>query len=161
MPFTTSRRWTETISICSAKAGSPLVKGVSELNKALAAMPKRVENATRKAMEKGAQEMVDMAKRLVPVESGSLRDSINWTWGEAPKGATVLAESTPTERGLKITVYATDFKARWLEFGTVKMRAQPYFFPSWRTLRKRIKSRIVREQRKAIKFVGPVTQGEA
>ena len=124
-------------------------------------MPKRVENATRKAMEKGAQEMVDMAKRLVPVESGSLRDSINWTWGEAPKGATVLAESTPTERGLKITVYATDFKARWLEFGTVKMRAQPYFFPSWRTLRKRIKSRIVREQRKAIKFVGPVTQGEA
>lgn len=138
-----------------------MVKGVAELNKAVAAMPKRVENAARKAMEKGADELVAMMKRLVPVDSGDLRNSIAWKWGEAPKGATVLAESTPTERGLKITVYATDFKARWLEFGTVKMRAQPYFFPSWRTLRKRIKSRIVREQKKAVKFVGPVTQSEA
>lgn len=138
-----------------------MVKGVRELNKALAAMPRKVEIATRKAMEKGADELVAMMQRLVPVDQGDLRASIGWTWGEAPKGATVLAESAPDERGLKITVYATDFKAHWLEFGTVKMRAQPYFFPSWRTLRKRIKSRIVREQKKAIKFVGPVTQSEA
>lgn len=132
-----------------------------ELNKAVAALPKRVENASKKAMAKGADELVAMMQRLVPVDQGDLRASIGWTWGEAPKGSTVLAESTPTERGLKITVYATDYKARWLEFGTVKMRAQPYFFPSWRTLRKRIKARILREQKKAIKFVGPVTQSEA
>lgn len=138
-----------------------MVKGVRELEKKLAAMPKRVEIASRKAMEKGAEELVAMMKRLVPVDQGDLRNSIGWTWGNAPKGSTVLAESAPTERGLKITVFATDFKARWLEFGTVKMRAQPYFFPSWRALRKRIKSRILREQRKAIRFVGPVTQSEA
>lgn len=138
-----------------------MAKGVKELEKKLLAMPKRVEIAARKAMEKGAQEMVDMAKRLAPVDQGDLRDSIGWTWGEAPKGSVVLAESEPDARGLKITVYATDYKSRWLEFGTVKMRAQPYFFPSYRTLRKRIKSRIVREQKKAIKFVGPVTQSEA
>jgi HK97 gp10 family phage protein len=137
-----------------------LVKGVRELNKAVAAMPKRVENAARKAMEKGADELVAMMKRLVPVDSGDLRNSIAWKWGEPPKGAIVLAESAPTERGLKITVYATDFKARWIEFGTVKMGAQPFFFPSYRSLRKRIRSRIQREMKKAIKFVGPVTQGE-
>ncbi|MDK1489376.1 HK97 gp10 family phage protein [Sinorhizobium sp. 7-81] len=138
-----------------------MVHGIAALEKKLAAMPKRVEHATRKAMEKGAEELCQMMRRLVPVDSGDLKASISWTWGEAPKGALVLAESEPTERGLKITVYTTDWKARWVEFGTVKMSAQPFFFPSWRSLRKRIKSRIVREQRKAIRFVGPVTQSEA
>ncbi|ABF71263.1 p011 [Rhizobium phage 16-3] len=138
-----------------------MVKGVRELNKAVAAMPKRVENAARKAMEKGASELVEMMRRLVPVDQGDLRNSIAWKWGNAPKGAVVLAESQEDSRGLKITVYATDYKARWIEFGTVKMGAQPFFFPSYRSLRKRIQSRIKREMKKAIRFVGPVTQGEA
>lgn len=138
-----------------------MAKGVKELEKKLMAMPNRVEIAARKAMEKGADELVAMMKRLVPVDQGDLRESIAWTWGEAPKGSVVLAESEPDARGLKITVYATDYKARWIEFGTVKMRAQPFFFPSYRTLRKRIQSRIKREVKKAIRFVGPVTQSEA
>ncbi|MEY9198677.1 HK97 gp10 family phage protein [Sinorhizobium fredii] len=138
-----------------------MVKGVRELNKAVAAMPKRVELAARKAMEKGADELVEMMKRLVPVDQGDLRASIAWKWGNAPKGATVLAQSEPDARGLKITVYATDHKSRWIEFGTVNMRAQPFFFPSWRSLRKRIQSRIKRDMRKAIRFVGPVTESEA
>lgn len=138
-----------------------MVKGVAELNKAIAAMPKKVELAARKAMEKGADELVAMMKRLVPVDQGDLRDSIAWKWGNAPKGAVVLAESQSDSRGLKITVYATDYKARWIEFGTIKMRAQPFFFPSYRALRKRIKARIKREMKKSIKFVGPPTQGEA
>ncbi|MDX0572177.1 HK97 gp10 family phage protein [Sinorhizobium medicae] len=133
-----------------------MVQGISALKKKLTVtIPAKVEAATRKAMEKGAEELVGMMKRLAPVDQGDLRDSIAWAWGEAPKGATVLAESAPTERGLKITVYATDFKARWLEFGTVKMSAHPFFFPSYRVLRKRIKSRITREMRKAIKAESP------
>lgn len=159
-----------------------MAKGVKELEKKLLAMPKRVEIAARKAMEKGADELVAMMRRLVPVDQGDLRDSIGWTWGEAPKGSAVLAESEPDARGLKITVYATDYKARWIEFGTAPHnvaegggnksfsgvanahpggRAQPFFFPSYRSLRKRIQSRIKREMKKAIKFVGPVTQSEA
>lgn len=149
-----------------------MAKGVKELEKKLMAMPKRVEIAARKAMEKGADELVAMMKRLVPVDQGDLRDSIGWTWGEAPKGSVVLAESEPDARGLKITVYATDYKARWIEFGTAdrnasgtgkpnKFVAQPFFFPSYRSLRKRIQSRIKREVNKAIRFVGPATKSEA
>ncbi len=149
-----------------------MAKGVKELEKKLLAMPKRVEIAARKAMEKGADELVAMMRRLVPVDQGDLRESIAWTWGEAPKGSVVLAESGPDARGLKITVYATDYKARWIEFGTADRNtsgtgkpnnfvAQPFFFPSYRTLRKRIQSRIKREVKKAIRFVGPVTQSEA
>lgn len=131
-----------------------MVQGIGPMNRMFAALPVKVEAAARAAMEKGAEELVAMMKRLVPVDSGALRDSINWTWGDAPKGAVVLAESRAKSRGLKLTVYATDFKARWIEFGTAKMRARPFFFPSYRSMRKRIKSRVTREMKKAIK-AGP------
>ncbi|PKA40450.1 hypothetical protein CWR43_28140 [Rhizobium sullae] len=162
-----------------------MVNGVGDLKKAVSALPKRVEAATRPAMEKGAEELVDMMKRLVPFKEGDLRDSIGWTWGNAPAGAKVLTQSDPDERGLKITVYAGNekaFYASFVEFGTAPHNvatgggnksfsgvanghpgstAQPFFFPSYRSLKKRIQSRIKREMKKAIKFVGPVTQAEA
>ncbi len=129
------------------------VSGLGELRKKIAALPEAMRAEIRAALEKGADEMVAMAKRLCPVDSGALRDSIGWTWGEPPKGSVVLASGS-TERGETITIYAGSsdktmgpadaFYARWVEFGTVNMRAQPFFFPSWRALRKRIKSRNTR-----------------
>lgn len=161
-----------------------MVKGISDLNKKVAQLPRRIEAAARAAMETGADELVDMMKRLVPVDSGDLRDSIGWTWGNAPKGAKVISQSDPDERGLRITIYAGNEKAyyaAWVEFGTEPhnvasgggnksfsgdanmhpgSRAQPFFFPSYRSLRKRIRDRIRRETRKAMKFQGPPTQSE-
>lgn len=127
-----------------------MVQGIGPMNRMFAALPVKVEAAARMAMEKGAEELVAMMKRVVPVDSGRLRDSIAWTWGDAPKGSVVLAESTSESRGLKLTVYSTDFKASWIEFGTVKMSARPFFFPSYRAMRKRIKSRVTHEMKKAI-----------
>jgi len=136
-------------------------------------------------MEKGAQELIDMMKRLVPVDDGDLRDSIGWTWGEAPAGAKVISQSNADSRGLKITVYAGSqkaFYAAWVEFGTAPhnvasgggnkshtgathghpgSRAQPFFFPSYRSLKKRIQSRIKRQAKAAMKFQGPPTSEEA
>ena len=155
-----------------------MVKGITDLNKKVAAIPKRVEARARAAMEAGADELVDMMKRFVPVDDGDLRDSIGWTWGAAPKGSVVLAESNADGRGLKITVYAGNEKAyyaRWVEFGTAShvnggkfpgtqnpgSRAQPFFFPSYRSLKKRIRARIRRETAKAFKFTGPPLASEA
>lgn len=138
-----------------------MVQGISALNKKLTVtIPAKVEATTRKAMEKSAQELVDMMKRLVPVDSGDLRDSIGWTWGDAPKGSfTILkASGGAAYSGLRIVVYAGNreaFYARWQEFGTQKQAAQPFFFPSYRTLRRRIKSRITREMKKAIQAENP------
>ena len=167
-----------------------MVQGIADLNNKVAAIPARVEARARAAMEKGADELVAMMKRLVPVDDGDLRDSIGWTWGDAPAGAKVIAQSDVGERGLKITIYAGSEKAyyaAWVEFGTaphnvalgggtvagVKQaaagegnghpgsRAQPFFFPSYRSLRKRIRARIRRETAKAFKFVGPPISSEA
>ncbi|MBA4797022.1 MAG: HK97 gp10 family phage protein [Rhizobiales bacterium] len=156
-----------------------MVKGAKELRSKLLAIPPRVRRLTRAAMEKGAEELVQMMKRLVPVSSGDLRDSIGWTWGEAPDGAIVIAQTEPDDEGLRITVYAGNreaFYARFVEFGTAPHnisqgggnasfsgitvdhpggRAQPFFFPAYRALRKRILSRIKREMKKGIRFIGP------
>ncbi|MBB2818997.1 UNVERIFIED_ORG: HK97 gp10 family phage protein [Rhizobium esperanzae] len=162
-----------------------MVQGIGDLNKKVALIPKRIELAARGAMEKGADELVAMMKRLVPKDSGDLRDSIGWTWGNAPKGSKVIAQSDPNERGLRITVYAGSEKAyyaAWVEFGTAPhnvakgggnkshkgatnghpgAHAQPFFFPSYRSLRKRIQDRIKRQTRAAMRLQGPPTAAEA
>lgn len=126
--------------------------GLAALQRKLNAIPKAAKLAVEQSMEKSAQEIVDLAKRLCPVDSGTLRDSIGWTWGDAPAGSIVLAA---TEGALlRITIYAGNdeaFYARWLEFGTAEMAAHPYFFPAYRTLQRRAKGRVNRAVTKAVK----------
>lgn len=104
-------------------------------------------------MEKSADEIVDMMKRLVPVDKGDLRDSIGWTWGDPPDGATVVASAVSSD-GIAITIFAGGgdaFHARFVEFGTRNMPAQPFFYVSWRANRKRVLARTKRALRKAVK----------
>jgi HK97 gp10 family phage protein len=142
-----------------------MVKGIAALDrKLMVTIPAKVEAATKRAMEEGADELVDMMKRLVSVSAdgshgnapGTLRDSIGWTWGDAPTGSFTILKATGGAEysGLRLTIFAGSkdaFYARWNEFGTEKMSAQPFFFPSYRAMRKRIKSRITREMKKAIR----------
>ncbi len=124
------------------------------LSEKLKALPEAVKTEIRAALATSAQEIVALAKRLVPVGTGALRDSIGWTFGKAPEGSMVLAEANFGD--LSVTVFAGNHKAfyaRWVEFGTVKMKAEPYFFVSYRTVRKRAKSRISRATTKAAKKV--------
>lgn len=139
------------------------VQGIGGLRKKLAAIPKLVERRGREAMEKSADEIVAMMKRLCPVDEGDLRDSIGWTWGDAPKGSAVIAQSDPRPGNVRLTIYAGSakaFHARWVEFGTVKMRAHPFFFTSYRALRKRVRDRITRATRKAIKEVAAMPDSQ-
>lgn len=140
-----------------------MVEGLDRLKRKLTkALPQAVADATIKAMEQGADEVVAMMRRLAPKDSGKLAQTINWTWGQAPEGSMVLGKSSPTRDGLVITIYAGDAStlvgereqfqlARIQEFGTQQMQASPYFFPSWRSLRKRVGGRVKRQMRKAVK----------
>lgn len=135
-------------------------------------IPAHVEKATVAAMEVGADEIVALMKRLVPFDTSAdrdagrphLRDTIGWTWGDPPKGAMVLGRSKAAGGGGRkvITIYAgneqtlvgsrSQFQlARLFEFSTHAMAAQPFFFPAYRALRKRVRGRITRQMRKAIK----------
>lgn len=106
-------------------------------------------------MEQNADELVQAARQLVPVDEGKLRDSIGWTWGDAPAGSISIGSVANNATGtMRITVYAGDsetFYARFIEFGTEKSAANPFFFPAYRALRRRMRGRLTRQINKAIK----------
>lgn len=147
------------------------VIGLDRLNRKLKALPQAAADAVRPVMEKIAGEMVSLAKGLVPVEYGDLKASIDWTWGEAPKGSIVLGKVKRKQSGnLVITIFAGNdkaFYARWVEFGTSPhinggifagskhpgTRGQPFFYPAWRAIRKSAKSRIGRSIGKSARKV--------
>lgn len=122
------------------------------LEERLKAIPIAVRQAVSRSLEKSAQEIVDLAKRLCPVDDGTLRDSIGWTWGDAPEGSIVLAATKGA--ALRITIFAGDddaFYARWVEFGTANNLPHGFFLPAYRSLKKRTSSRTKRDISKAVK----------
>ncbi len=133
-----------------------MVKGLAEFNRRWGAIPAKVRQAARETLEQNAEEIVADMKRVAPKgESLDLVNSIGWTWGDAPEGSTVIGTVGGKEYStLRITIYAgagDAFYARFQEFGTKNMPANPFFFPVWRTRKRRVKSRLTRNINKAIK----------
>lgn len=127
---------------------------ITRITKKLKAVAPAINRTIAASLEKSAQEIVDLAKSLCPVDDGTLRDSIGWTWGDAPDGAIVLASTKGAV--MRITIYAGSsdaFYSRWVEFGHGTVLPRGFFLPAYRTLRKRITSRTNREIRKAFKQV--------
>jgi len=146
------------------------VLGLKSLNRKLKALPALAEAAIKLAMEQGADEIVAMMKRLVPVDNGDLRDSIGWTWGDAPSYSQRIGAVKSKTGNLKITIYAGNSKVRYahlVEFGSAPhinggvfagtqnpgAKAQPFFFVSFRALRRRTKSRITKAINKSAKQI--------
>lgn len=122
----------------------------------------QVKAAERAAMEKSADEVVQMMRRLVPVDRGVLLDTIGWRWttgkesgsievdtsqaGGSRERITIVAGTRDKKLGAKDAYYA-----RFVEFGTRKKEARPFFWPSWRANRQRIRGNITRAMNKAFK----------
>lgn len=108
----------------------------------LAKIPDIAREAAAAAMEECAAEIVAEMKLLVPVDSGDLRDSIGWTWGDIPAGSFIIDEIRSGKNAgqqyatLRIKIYAGSreaFYARFIEFGTrTGVRAQPFFFAAYK-----------------------------
>ena len=132
-----------------------MVQGLAELNRRWGAIPGKVRAAAREALEDVASDIVNQMRSAVPRRTGALAGSINWTWGDAPKGAMVIGTVRGSEYAtMRITIYAAGgdaFYGRFQEFGTVKMPANPFFYPVWRARRRGAKSKITRAISKAIR----------
>lgn len=147
------------------------IQGLDRLKRKLAKLPAVAKQMIRQAMEAKANEIVAMMKNLVPVDDGTLRDSIGWTWGKAPKGSLTLASVQATgDSDMTLTIYAGNkeaFYARWVEFGTARhangglfadsihpgTTAQPFFFVSWRANKRRTVRAIRKASRDSAKKV--------
>jgi hypothetical protein len=91
-----------------------MVDGIKALEKRLTkTIPEAIRKAASDAMEKGAQEVVDMMKRRVPRDTGELANTIGWTWGDAPKGSMVIGEVQNRKYNtMRIVIFAGSEKTR-------------------------------------------------
>jgi HK97 gp10 family phage protein len=140
------------------------IQGKEKFLKQLRALPDAMRAEIRKAIEDSAEEMAETAYSFAPKLTGKLAFSIDWNLGAAPGGtlstggragkAAAAAREARSEEGLLASVYAGGggaYYARFLEFGTVKMSAQPFFFPAYRFSKGRAKSRMQRAIRSGAK----------
>jgi len=144
------------------------VQGLDRFKAAMKRMPASVKATAISSTLQGANELVALQKSLVPVDKGDLRDSIVVT----PPGGTTPPYSQPggsrTAGPIQAIVTAGNTKVRYahlVEFGVAPhvnggehagtqnpgYAAEPFFWPSFRALRGRIKGRITRNINKAIK----------
>lgn len=118
-----------------------------------ASVPK-VDVAFTAVAQTSAQDMVRMAKGLVEVDEGDLRDSIVWGDGPRPASFIVQAGGKATTKPVRDGADASYDYALANEFGTQDMSARPFFWPSYRVTKRRLKGRISRAFGKAMKEAG-------
>ena len=127
---------------------------VRDFQRRLDAIPQEIRAAVLPAIRTSAEELATEMRNRVPVDTGALRGSITVT----PPGQSTPAHSQPggsrVAGPLEVLVTAGNTRARHgahVEFGTVNSEASPFFFVSYRLLRKRLNSRINRAINRAVK----------
>lgn len=116
----------------------------------LAKLPASVKRNVEPAIAKDAAELVQMMKAVVPkdpVDGTPLHDSITSEVTETG-GQIVRAGGPETTKPSAGGDYSY---ARAVEFGTVEMAPQPFFWTSYRTLKRRFIARRRRALSKALK----------
>src|SRR4051812_34042824 len=129
---------------------------LKRLQRRLEAIPKAVIAAAQPALEKSGQELVGAMKSLAETsrDTGDLIDSIQMTTAgnstppySQPGGSRVVPPNA-----VVVTVGNTDVRYPHLvEYGTAKAPAQPFFWPAYRLLKRKITSRIKRGVSKAVR----------
>jgi len=104
------------------------IKGLEDLIKKLNALPDNLEKKViRAAVRQGANVIKEKAKSYVPVDEGTLRDSIKVSGSRAQKGIIAFRIRPTKKKGKGKSV----FYGRFQEFGTSKMAAHPFMRPAY------------------------------
>lgn len=131
-------------------------EGRERLRKRFNRLPDLAKNYVRDAMAQGADEIVAMQKRIVEKDDGDLAKAIHWEWRKAATGAVMVLRIVGGN--------AKVWWGRFVEFGTKPHRtggrfpgamhpgtpARPFFYSSYRALKRRVMNRIRRGFRKAV-----------
>lgn len=128
--------------------------GIGRLKKRLAAIPAQVKEAVGPSLIKQGEMIAGTMRSLAPVDTGELRDSIAVT----PPDSSTPPYSTPggsfvvPETSVAVTAGGKDARhAHLVEYGTVKMNAQPFFWPALRLTRKKAQRNLKSAVGRAVK----------
>ncbi|MGE3245716.1 MAG: HK97-gp10 family putative phage morphogenesis protein [Beijerinckiaceae bacterium] len=123
------------------------VDGLKELNRKFARMPEEVRRDLAKELDRSAHDVAGLARGLAPRDEGDLVQSIGVEPGKHDLARNVVAGDDDA------------YYARWVEHGSDKTRASPFFFPAYRALRRAIRARLGRAYAKAAKRVARQSGG--
>lgn len=125
-------------------------QSVKRFQALMAALPEDVKAPIRSATFEQAEELAQVMRRIVPVVKGTLRDSIRVeTSPRSNLRALVRAGGPSTTVGHYDYAHAT-------EFGTSRQAAQPFFWPSYRASKLRIRRAIRSAAIRAIAVIVPL-----
>ena len=139
----------------------------------LAAIPPAVRSAAKQALAQSADELTEAIRAAAPQgKTGKLKKSVAQTWGGGKVRYSSLAGLTGEagDPDLSVRISAGNSEVRYshiVEFGSAPhingglfagtehpgTTAQPFFYSSYRRLRRRARSRISRAVTKAIKQI--------
>lgn len=129
---------------------------LARLQRRLEAIPKAVREAVVPALVKSGEELAGTMRQLAEPsrDTGALIDSIEVT----PPGQSTPPYSQPggtrVAGELEVLVTAGNEDVRYahlVEYGTSAAEAQPFFWPAFRLLQKRIQNRTRRAVSKAVR----------
>lgn len=131
------------------------IQGLDKLRAKLKAMPEAVKAEVEATLIASAEEVASTARALAPIDDGQLRDSIKVT---PPGGRTPLHSSGGAQAvgDFKAVVTAGNSSVRYaanVEFGHGNAKPRPFFWPAYRSKKKRIRSRIARAIGKAARKI--------
>lgn len=128
--------------------------GIGRIQQRLAMIPKNVREALHPELMKNGNDLAIMARILAPRDTGDLQESLTVT----PGGSSTPPFSTPGGKvivpELAVAVTAGNSEVRYahlVEHGTADTPAQPFFWPAFRLLKKKIARRIKGAASKAVK----------
>lgn len=142
--------------------------GLDQLNKKLKRIPRAAEKAAIDAVVLGANEIAAIQRTLAPVDDGDLKDSIAVTGPNSRTPAYSQPGGSMSTNEFQAVVTAGNTKVRYahlVEFGTAPhinggqfagsehpgTAANPFFWPGYRAVRRRVRSRVTRVINKAVK----------
>jgi len=142
--------------------------GLARVQRRLDRIPKEIKAQVKKQMEQEAAQIVAAMKGAAPLDTGALRNSIGWKWGKAGEGQTAIAQAKAALGSeMVLTIYAGNKAtlkagennryqqqlARLMEFGTRHMAKRPFFYGTWRMMRKKARANVRKSVGRAVKAV--------
>ena len=109
------------------------VKGLGALAKKLDAVGKGVRNASTQAIISVLERMKEDAEALVPIRTGKLWKSIDYSVEQDPMNIGPITGE----------LYANTEYAQYVEYGTSRMSAQPFIRPAYEAHRHEIMEEVV------------------
>lgn len=124
------------------------VTGKESVHKAFDVLGLEGRERVEAALQRNGDLMVERAKILAPSGDGKRRSKASQRYG--PLKQAIKAEIIEDGRGMGVRISTGDaFYGRFQEFGKANMAAQSFFWPAYRSIRKRVRRSVQRALRMA------------